>query len=130
MRTILAPAALALMLGFGLCAQTGKKTTGPTPPTLNEPGVVQPKPIPEQDPASPPNVQQPVHETGREKAVTSPGRSKTQRNRAKGQSQSETTPPAASKTSPKVEQNGQVGGAQDPSRRKTPASGQTASPQK
>jgi hypothetical protein len=122
MRTILAPTVLALMLGSGLQAQTSKKTTGPTPPVLSEPGVAHPMPIPENDPASPPNVRKPVHETGREKAVSSRSRKKQSTTRTRTQTKPE--------ASPKVEQNGQVGGAQDPTRRKATEKGQTSESQK
>ena len=117
MKRILAPAALALLFGVTLPAQTSKKTTGPTPPALNEPGTIHPKPIPEQDPAAPPNVQQPVHETGREKAVSSRNRS-SKRGPARKEAQERTQTQTKPEASPKVEQNGQVGGAQDPARRK------------
>jgi hypothetical protein len=113
------------MLGFSLPAQTSKKTTGPTPPTLDEPGVVHPKPIPENDPASPPNVRQPVHETGKEKAVSSRSRSKRSRSQADSQQAESKKAPA-----PKVEQNGQIGGAQDPPATKKNERGQTAEPRR
>jgi hypothetical protein len=116
MRTLLASAALALIFGFGLPAQSGKKATGPIPPALSEPGVAHPMPIPESDPPIRPEVRKPVHETGREKAVSS-------RSRSKGAEKK-------SKSSVKVEQNGQVGGAQDAPRRKKTEKAQSSESQR
>jgi hypothetical protein len=130
MTRFLAPAAAIVLLGGSLTAQTRKKTTGPTPPTLNEPGSLHPKPIPEQDPAAPPNVRKPVHETGREKAVSSRDKS-SQRGKAPKEAQERTRTQTTPETSPKVEQNGQIGGAQDPPARKGTEKGETPrSPQR
>ena len=88
MRYTVASSALALLLGYSAWGQDPKKTSGPAPPTLNEPGQQHPMPIPRQQPVVPPDVRTPQHETGRERPVAADDRK-------------ETTPSAAERTSPK-----------------------------
>ena len=93
MRYTAASSALALLLGVGAWGQDTKKTSGPVPPTLNQPGQQHPTPIPREHPVVPPDVRTPQHETGRERPVSANDRS-------------ETAPSAAGRTTPK-----QTGGA-------------------
>ena len=88
MRYTAAASALALVLGVSAWGQDTKKTSGPVPPTLNQPGQQHPMPIPREHPVVPPDVRTPQHETGRERPVTA-------------SDHSETAPSAAGRTTPK-----------------------------
>ena len=88
MRYTAASSVLALLLGVGAWGQDTKKTSGPVPPTLNQPGQQHPMPIPREHPVVPPDVRTPQHETGRERPVTA-------------SDQSGATPSAAGRTTPK-----------------------------
>ena len=59
----------SVVFASGLAAQDSKKTGGPVPPTLEQPGAHHPMPIPRQNPVVPPDVRSPQHETGRERPV-------------------------------------------------------------
>ena len=107
--------ALALMLSFGCYGQEGKKTTGPAPPTLNQPGEQHPMPIPREQPVVPPDVRAPKHETGRERPVAA-------------KDQTGNTPSTAGRTTPKQtgrERAGDVSesknGASDKSKQGSPS---------
>jgi len=71
----------------------------PVPPALNDPGVQHPLPLPKQtpDPVQPnvrqPDVRQPVHEGGRERAVSGKSR---QSSGTKSNTKSKTTEQSAS----------------------------------
>ena len=93
MRYTVATSALALVLSFSCQGQETKKTTGPAPPTLNQPGQQHPMPIPREHPVVPPDVRTPQHETGRERPVVAGDTT-------------ETAPSAAGRTTPK--QTGKV----------------------
>jgi hypothetical protein len=72
---IVASSILTLSMGLFAWGQSPTRTK-PNPPTLEEPGVQHPLPVPKQTPEPvPPNAKQkdvrhPVHETGRERAVS------------------------------------------------------------
>ncbi len=66
---------IAFVVAAGLWAQGGdKKTSGPAPPPMKQPGIQNPGPIPDQKAQPIPpgaEVRRPKHETGRERAVSS-----------------------------------------------------------
>jgi hypothetical protein len=73
MRYTVAASLLSLALSLGCYGQETKDATGPAPPTLDQPGAIQPMPIPRQNPVVPPDVRSPQHETGRERPVATTG---------------------------------------------------------
>ena len=101
---IVASSLLALSMGLFAWGQSPTRTK-PNPPTLDEPGVQHPLPVPKQTPEPvPPNAKQkdvrhPVHETGRERAVSSGADRKAQNKKATKKDSSEAAPSSSKKSS-------------------------------